>query len=143
MDENSPRWLMRLPGTIYGLVWIGIGVVAVAIYAWVTYGPLRLQGTRAHAVGLVIFMVTMGPLVVLLAKSRFRAFALKWERYADLKDAEENVSRLLEEYGRTHDDRRLRKARRVVRRLRRRHPDPVYGQSLEESVERAAVLDRE
>jgi len=134
MNEDSPRWLMRLPATIYVLVWIGLGTVGIAIGAWMTYGPLRLRGASARLLGIAALMMTMGPLAALLAKSRFRTYALEWERYADLQDAEEKVARFLEVYARTHDGRQIRKSRAVVRKLRQRHPDPVYGQALEDTV---------
>lgn len=134
MTGKSPRWVMRLPATLYGLVWILFGIIAIAEYAWFMYGPLHLHGKNAHLVGFAAFMLTTAPFAILLIKSRFRVYALKWERYADLKDAEDKVARLLDEYARTRDEGRIRKAARVVKKLRRRHPDPTYGQELADRV---------
>jgi hypothetical protein len=134
MNEHSPRWLMRLPAGVYYCVLILFGIYWLVVYAWLVQGVLGLRGTTARVVAFCIAMPTGGPLMVLLVESPFRRFALKWERFADLQVAEEKVTRLLAKYDRSPDAKYLKRARRVVKKLRRIHPDPVYGQDLEDRV---------
>jgi len=128
IQPNSPLWIKQLPMRLYNLVWIFAisagGIIGYGILSKIVWG---LHGPISRIVGFVAGMSIAVPIILLAQYGGLAAAVQKYGRMGDEEAAERTVTKLVELYRVTRDQSRIRKAEKVLERLRATWKDPSLG----------------